>query len=134
MQQNPQNFKPAWGNKFRAWDKARNEMYEPHTLHINPVTRCFMSIRYNGDFGEDSILMRFTGLIDKTGKEIYDGDILKGTKAGIGYIKWTNACFHIFREHQGVRHAALSLKVAKSLTVIGNIYANPERVTGAVAV
>lgn len=140
--------------KFRAWDKSRDEMYIPHTLHINPVTKSFISIRFNGDFGEDSILMRYAGFKDKNRKEVYEDDIVIAWSAGskgtfeikwrqdgapmwLLYPAWQSGLFwNISATHhtKGKQFIDVSGKIEATnlegyfddgIEVIGNIYENP---------
>lgn len=123
--------------KFRAWHKDLKKMFkigqitlEEGTWNFEPNDRDFigMSIPYQPSF----VLMQYTGIHDKNGKEIYEGDIVEITKecvCGKGIIVFKNGCFFI-----KVKENLLALyncefnnyKVKK----IGNIYDNPEMLGG----
>ena len=67
---------------------------------------------------------QFTGLTDKNGKKIFDGDIVKkvGDKC---VVKWDEECAN-FIIIGAMTRLDFSLFFAKHLEVIGNIHDNPE--------
>lgn len=108
--------------KFRAWDTRIKTMYQPGDDYgtTHPLDPCVYAMQ-----GQSVILMQFTGLTDRTGKDIYEGDIVKFEHRIIASIKWYKNDvafrFHVSGEKGGFGMAGLN----ESCEVIGNIYENP---------
>jgi len=103
--------------KFRAWDRTNKRFWS----HFS-VSSAHGSIWFRGLKKEDWELMQFTGLIDKNGKEIYEGDIVKGNRVGIIIYSDEHAGFYTFFK----RRDLIDNIFPEYLEVIGNIYENPE--------
>lgn len=123
--------------KFRAWNKAQARM-------LSDVSKVGNNIFWdNGnsfalDLFNDYELMQFTGLKDKNGKEIYEGDIVRFARKQ-GYWSHNRGDIEVvkFIDDQSAQYCGfgfssmLPLTKAKSnkVEIIGNIYENPELVS-----
>lgn len=96
--------------KFRIWDKNLEELYDVEEIkymYNNLVGKtdaffyydnkeCFRSLLLD-DCGNE--VMQFTGIFDKNGKEIYEGDVVVTTRIK-GIYGYHGACYE--HNHKGV--------------------------------
>ena len=118
--------------KFRAWLKKEQKMDNEidHISWLEDELYCIGDGITYMVLAEDLVLMQSTGLKDKNGKEIFEGDIVdyKGRKA---IIKWHGSyASFIYRfvdelNKRSEEWYPLYLAYLKC-EVIGNIYENPE--------
>lgn len=143
--------------KFRAWSKLASRMYIVNGLHFDRGM-----VQYaNNDNAirfiklENIILMQSTGLFDKNGKEIFEGDILKfndewpdycyegyvdGSIDGINHVeikrektyfafgktKIPESSLIALVEDEHYPFEELLTEASYEFEIIGNIYENPE--------
>ena len=72
--------------KFRAWDKKAKKWINFTAIEFKRK-RVFLKDGFGNYIDGDFEIVRFTGLSDKNGKEIYEGDIVRGLEL-IGEIFW----------------------------------------------
>jgi uncharacterized phage protein (TIGR01671 family) len=111
--------------KFRAFENenGRNRMFEWDEIKkdFNSWLNC-----------KDTVVMQFTGLTDKNGKEIYSGDLIKSNYL-TGHVKY-HGCAFMIEWHDDVyadllgwedyKHGQLSN--GTEYEVIGNIFENKD--------
>lgn len=106
--------------KFRAWDFENEVMISGDHLAFEEYAPLTDLLSRKG-------IMQYTGLKDKNGTEIYEGDILQDD-SGIGEVEWVqeHCAFMIFtREPSFYYHLESDGQLLKT-KVIGNIFENKE--------
>lgn len=107
--------------KFRAWMGEYNEFFyfDLYDLQQNPD--------YYGD-ALDELLMQYTGLKDKNGKEIYEGDIALGRSYGAEFKEVVHMICGGYAPYTAHNEDAILVFDHSPMEseIIGNIFENPE--------
>lgn len=105
--------------KFRAWDG--NEMIKM------PLTSIYGLSRFFGFIPEKAPIMQFTGLTDKNGKEIYEGDVVKTVWVSNDPAdEMIEVSEVVYKDGAFYTDEYLLSETNEATEIIGNIYENPE--------
>jgi uncharacterized phage protein (TIGR01671 family) len=106
--------------KFRAWDTIDSEWKYSGYPHM-PMWKFWDSVELGGGYEN---VCQFTGLCDKNGKEIYEGDVVKNHTPGVWIVTWREDGYELLRS--GYSEGGYKVLPWSKNEVIGNIYENPE--------
>ena len=131
--------------KFRAWDDDEKEMIEyfsndnNYQLLQTEEGNIFCGGYMRNEDWQEPVLMQFTGLKDKNGKEIYEGDIFKFDDSCLYTVIWKEKeCLFYGKGDKGDKYGeftyyftCLNTPYHKNIfdnqcLIIGNIHENPE--------
>ena len=117
--------------KFRAYIKKSKQLVQVKSIHLGTKKIMVGYSKSKNNYGNYTIsfneieLMQYTGLKDKNGEEIYEGDILKSYY----YIDTPNGEQERYHQKE-IKFDEISceynINAFENLEVIGNIYDNPE--------
>lgn len=112
-------------HKFRAWD-----------AELGKMGYFVLEDGFDESWLHGTVLMQYTGVKDRTGREIYEGDLLEwripynrpdrtGDMISRHVVKWGNHSEPI--DNEELEYVGFNIDWSdQSSTVVGNIYENPE--------
>lgn len=122
--------------KFRAWDKRENTMRDVAVLHftksgkVNSIEYWKTPSELKAYHVRNLVLMQSTGLKDKNGVEIFEGDVLLHTSSSVNY---SDTYWHSYVQAYRMDNGAYRIKgkhiydtdlmgARSRIEVVGNIY------------
>ena len=118
--------------KFRAWnkeDKIMIDLQKITPLALNDMMNTQLNLQGRSGlfipFFKELELMQYTGLHDKNGKEIYEGDIVDNDD----YIEDAHCCNNLGKTAVEFKDGCFVGMIGEIVEIIGNIYENPKLLT-----
>jgi len=119
--------------KFRAYSKIQKRILDVVEIRFN--TKCFKLSDSQWYEFDEAYLTQFTGLLDKNGREIFEGDILR--TEGIDNVQLWKVDYEMSSDVMGFSCNCISgsfsschNEVWDEGEVVGNIYNPPELLEG----
>lgn len=116
--------------EFRAWHKENREMvyFNNDKLVNDEYQRYYLACLMRGDYGD--VLMQYTGLKDKNGAKIFEGDIVieKLRKGKPEKVYYQESCAS-FQMNLSASVWDQEVDDYSEIEVIGNIYEHPDMIT-----
>ena len=143
--------------RYRAWDKEFKEMVQVDALVFDE--QIIKATYKNGNVVKEElknyVLMQSTGLTDKNGKEIFEGDIVKfndeweeycqegyidGSTSGVNYVeigtestafifcktKYPDSSLFYYANEERLTFQEIITDTSFEFEIVGNIHTNPE--------
>lgn len=127
--------------KFRVWDTLEKRFILPDGGYqghfVISLNGDFINLQ-NGAGGKECIVQQYTGLVDKSGKEIYEGDFINFKIdytvdcGSVDIIEWKNQEVHYDDPNAGFffghkyEFQMLDKILPETIEVVGNIFENSE--------
>lgn len=126
--------------KFRAWDIAKKEMFKDtfaitESGQVVVVEQEDVMSLPDYVFVDHLVIMQSTGLFDKNGREIFEGDIIANGPDVMCMKRHNTLGFYVEKKGrvEFIADGAVleefeedAKEIADSLEIIGNVYENPE--------
>lgn len=130
--------------EFRAWDKKRKKMVDVSAIYIANEQIGYEVKEIFGNYAANYIqyiyldqceLMQYTGLKDKNGVKIFEGDIIKDDRERIFVIEYEFGGFNVVPidyyndelfSWNSLGDMQTAIWLNESTEIIGNIYKNKE--------
>lgn len=117
--------------KFRAWHNELGRMMSISDMwfNVDSLGEIGLNDAVMNDYitvSPDEIkLMQSTGLKDKNGKEIFEGDIVSidTDEFDLLFVKYESGIYWLMDDEECVEHLS---DYYKYVSIVGNIYENPE--------
>lgn len=113
--------------KFRSWDKKTNQI-----IKWQEIKRWNIGVAFSKKDLKDFPIMQYTGIKDRNGKEIYEGDILIHPSGQTAEVAW-HTMYPALTLYEDSNTNKFDLRdiwededSGSQFEIIGNIYQNPK--------